>query len=49
MTKDLLQRYGVGLGYKKFRVYSDADWASDENDRKSASGSMTMFYGGPIS
>jgi hypothetical protein len=28
---------------------SDADWASDKSDRKRISGSVAMFYGGPIS
>ena len=31
-----------------YKVYSDADWASDKFDRKSVSGSVIMFYGGPI-
>ncbi len=39
--------YGPG-GAKNFQVYSDADWASDKTDRKSISGSVTMFYGRPI-
>jgi hypothetical protein len=29
--------------------YSESDWASDKSDRKSISGSVAMFYGGPIS
>jgi hypothetical protein len=31
------------------KIYIDADWASDHHDRKSISGGVTMFYGGPIS
>jgi hypothetical protein len=42
-------RYGPGGVYKNVAVYSDADWASDKSDRKSVSGSVAMFYGGPIS
>jgi hypothetical protein len=41
-------RYGKGGVHEHFVVYSDADWASDKADRKSVSGSVTMFYGGPI-
>lgn len=42
-------RYGPGGEYKHLVVYSDADWASDKVDRKSVSGCIVMFYGGPIS
>lgn len=42
-------RYGPGGVYKHFVLYSDADWAGDKTDRKSTSGSVTMFYNGPIS
>lgn len=42
-------RFGPGGAYKHFVVYSDADWASDKTDRKSVSGMVVMFYGGPIS
>lgn len=42
-------RYGPGGVHKNFTVYSDADWAGDKVDRKSVSGSVAMFYGGPIS
>jgi hypothetical protein len=42
-------RYGPGGVHKQFVLYSDSDWASDKVDRKSISGSVTMFYGGPIS
>ncbi|CZS92418.1 related to TY4B TY4B protein [Rhynchosporium agropyri] len=42
-------RYGPGGEYSIAVLYSDADWASDKFDRKSVSGSVTMFYGGPIS
>ncbi|KAI0999788.1 hypothetical protein K3495_g8413 [Podosphaera aphanis] len=41
-------RYGRARG-TQFSVYSDADWASDKADRKSVSGGVIMFYGGPIS
>lgn len=30
-------------------AYSDADWAGDQDDRKSTSGYIMMMYGGPIS
>jgi len=42
-------RFGPGGAYEHFVVYSDADWASDKADRKSVSGMVIMFYGGPIS
>jgi len=42
-------RYSPGGAHKHFVVYSDADWAGDKTDRKSVSGSIVMFYGGPIS
>jgi hypothetical protein len=42
-------RYGPGGVHDTAVLYSDADWASDKVDRKSVSGSVTMFYGGPIS
>lgn len=42
-------RYGPGDPHDHFLIYSDADWASDKSDRKSVSGSLAMFYGGPIS
>lgn len=46
-TKDL------GLNYSKsdsaLKTYSDADWAGDDQDRKSISGSMTFYSGNPIS
>ncbi|KAI1006420.1 hypothetical protein K3495_g1801 [Podosphaera aphanis] len=41
-------RYGPE-GANTFKIYSDADWASDRTDRKSISGGVAMFYGGPIS
>jgi hypothetical protein len=41
--------YGPGKGPKCVPVYSDADWASDKTDRKSVSGFVVMFYGGPLS
>jgi len=42
-------RYGLGGSHDAFAVYTDADWAADKTDRKSVSGSVVMFYGGPIS
>ena len=42
-------RYGPGGAHKHFVMYSDADWASDKSTRKSVSGSVAIFYGGPIS
>src|ERR1700710_235211 len=30
-------------------IYTNADWASNKVDRKSVSGGVGMFYGGPIS
>ncbi|KAI1004413.1 hypothetical protein K3495_g3803 [Podosphaera aphanis] len=36
-------RYGTGGEDVRFRQYADADWASDASDRKSVSGSVTMF------
>jgi hypothetical protein len=41
--------FGPGVAYDHMVVYTDADWASDKSDRKSISGSVAMFYGGPIS
>lgn len=31
-----------------FVIYTDADWANDKTDRKSVSGGVGMFYGGPF-
>jgi hypothetical protein len=42
-------RFGPGGAHRGFVVYSDADWAGDKIDRKSVSGFVIMFYGGPIS
>ena len=43
-------RYGPGGAWvDTFGVYWDSDWASDVSDRKSISGGVIMFYGGPIS
>lgn len=42
-------RYGPGGAHENFVVYSDADWAGDKVDRKSVSGCVVIFYGGPIS
>lgn len=42
-------RYGPGGVYENLVMYSDADWANDKSERKSISGSITMFYGGSIS
>ena len=48
-TATMKLRYGPGGAHSKFVIYSDADWASDAADRRSVSGSVAMFYGGPIS
>jgi hypothetical protein len=41
-------RFGPGGAHEnKFGIYTDADWASDKSDRKSISGGIGMFYGGP--
>ncbi|KAI0993606.1 hypothetical protein K3495_g14578, partial [Podosphaera aphanis] len=40
-------RFGPG-GESSLVVYSDADWASDRNDRKSITGSIGTLYGGAI-
>jgi hypothetical protein len=43
-------RLGAGGAHSRHMgVYTDADWASDKKDRKSISGGVSMFYGGPIS
>ncbi|KAI0995917.1 hypothetical protein K3495_g12261 [Podosphaera aphanis] len=42
-------RFGPGGAREYLTIYSDADWANDKLDRKSISGSVAMFYGGPIS
>jgi hypothetical protein len=42
-------RYGPGRANDTFAIYTDADWAGDKVDRKSVSGSVGMFYGGPFS
>ena len=41
-------RFGPGGENKHFVIYSDADWASDKTDRKSVSGGVGVFYGGPF-
>ncbi|KAI1002275.1 hypothetical protein K3495_g5926 [Podosphaera aphanis] len=46
VTQEL--RCGPG-GANTFKIYSAADWASERTDRKSLSGGVAMFYGGPLS
>jgi hypothetical protein len=42
--------YGPRKTYEEgIAGYTDADWASDNSDRKSISGGVAMFYGRPIS
>ncbi|KAI1001412.1 hypothetical protein K3495_g6791 [Podosphaera aphanis] len=43
------RRSGPRGEYDHFVVFSDARWTSDKSDRKSLSGSVAIFYGGPIS
>jgi hypothetical protein len=45
-TKD----YGIWVGGERTGLvgYSDADFAGDVNDRKSTSGSIFFFHGGPV-
>ncbi|KAI1003485.1 hypothetical protein K3495_g4723 [Podosphaera aphanis] len=38
-----------GAHSHKFAVYTDADWATDKSARKSISGGVCLYYGGPIS
>ena len=40
---------GSRSGASNLIAYSDADWAGDQDDRKSTSGYIMMIYGGPIS
>lgn len=47
VQEDVCKEYG--LLPDTVKVYTDADWASDKHDRKSISGGIIMFYGGPIS
>ncbi|KAI1001527.1 hypothetical protein K3495_g6674 [Podosphaera aphanis] len=43
-------RFGPWEAYsQQFAVYTDADWALDKMHRKSISGGVCMYYGGPIS
>jgi hypothetical protein len=44
---DIAKQYGLPIDIVK--VYTDADWASNRHDRKSISGGVATFYGGPIS
>lgn len=42
-------RFGPGdIHSETMGIYSDADWASDKRDRKSISGGVAIFYGGPF-
>jgi hypothetical protein len=43
-----LKLYYGPKGSAKLSVYSDADWAGQKSDRKSTTGGVAMFYGGPI-
>jgi hypothetical protein len=42
-------RFGPREAYDHMGIYSDAGWVSNKSDRKSISGSVAMFYKGPIS
>jgi hypothetical protein len=44
---DIAKQYELPIDIVK--VYTDADWASNRYDRKSISGGVATFYGGPIS
>jgi hypothetical protein len=41
-------RFGPRGDNNHFVIYTNADWASDKSDRKSVSGGVGMFYGGPF-
>lgn len=42
-------RYGPGGPHQDtMGIYTDGDWASDKRDRKSVSGGVGIFYGGPF-
>jgi Reverse transcriptase (RNA-dependent DNA polymerase)/gag-polypeptide of LTR copia-type len=40
-------RFGPG-GDEHFVIFTDADWANDKSDRKSVSGGVGIFHGGPF-
>jgi hypothetical protein len=51
IRRTLKQKIRLGPGgahQDTMGIYTDADWASDKMDRKSISGGLGMFYGGPF-